>query len=100
MKFTKSDYYEIVALMNHEGGFVEYEKDGETLCFDYDVDVEGYTEDDFNCGYGNGTGAFIPTDATVSITNAVCCNSNGEEVNCDFDENKMIKMYEQELMLA
>lgn len=98
MRLSKNDYYEIEALMSHEGGFVEYEKDGETLCFDYDVDVEGYTEDDFNCGYGNGTGAFIPTGATVRISNVACYNAYGENVSCDFDENEMAKMYECELM--
>lgn len=98
MILEKKDYYEIAALMNREGGEVEYEKEKETLYFDYDVDVDGYVEDDYYCGYGNGTGAWVTTDVTVKIANIECCNSDGKDVDCNFDENKMANIYEHELM--
>lgn len=98
MKLTENDYYGIIAQMDDKSGSVEYDKDGETLYFDYETDVDGYVEDDFYCGYGNGTGAKITTSATVSISEMGCCNSDGEETDCNFDEYKLAKMFECELM--
>ena len=31
------------------------------------VETEGYIEDDYHCGYMNGTGAWIETDRTASV---------------------------------
>ena len=31
------------------------------------VDFEGYIEDDFTCGYGNGTGGWIETYRSASV---------------------------------
>lgn len=98
MELNENDYYEIEALMNADGGTVEYVKDGETLFFDYKCDVSGYVEDDFTCGRGNGTGAFIPMVATVRISNVACYTDDGEETRCDFDEDEMINIYEDELL--
>lgn len=34
---------------------------------DCSIDIDGYDEDDFHCGYGNGTGAYVVTDVCVSL---------------------------------
>lgn len=32
------------------------------------IDIDGYDEDDFHCGYMNGTGAYVVTNVCVSLT--------------------------------
>lgn len=98
MKLNENDYYEIEALMNADGGTAEYVKDGDTLFFDYKCDVVGYVEDDFTCGRGNGTGAFIPSSAEVRITNVGCYDEDGNETECNFDAARMAAVYESALM--
>lgn len=98
MKLTEKDYDKMYSKMNPEGGYVEYEKDGETLCFDYDVETEGYDEDDYHCGYGNGTGAFVITSADVNIHDVDCYNEEGDDVDCDFDESKLEDRLEYDLV--
>ncbi len=34
---------------------------------DCSIDISGYVEDDFHCGYMNGTGAFVVTNVCVSL---------------------------------
>lgn len=44
--------------------------------------VDGYVEDDFHCGYDNGTGAFVVTSVSVSLNISVF-DENDEEVDID-----------------
>lgn len=44
--------------------------------------VDGYVEDDFHCGYMNGTGAFVVTSVSVSLNISVI-DENDEEVDVD-----------------
>lgn len=44
--------------------------------------VDGYVEDDFHCGYMNGTGAFVVTSVSVSLNISVY-DENDEEVDID-----------------
>lgn len=44
--------------------------------------VDGYVEDDFHCGYMNGTGAFVVTSVSVSLSISVI-DENDEEVDVD-----------------
>lgn len=44
--------------------------------------VDGYVEDDFHCGYMNGTGAFVVTSVSVSL-NINVYDENDEEVDID-----------------
>lgn len=87
MKLLNNDYLILAAAVNDESGFVEYEKDGEVLSFDYTMEVEGYEEDD----YFNGTGAWVTTDVILEIENVACCDEEGEEVPFDFDYEKLNK---------
>ena len=34
---------------------------------DCSIDIDGYDEDDFHCGYGNGTGAYVVTSVYVCL---------------------------------
>ena len=46
------------------------------------ISVDGYVEDDFHCGYMNGTGAFVVTSVSVSLSISVY-DENDEEVDID-----------------
>ena len=46
------------------------------------IRVDGYVEDDFHCGYMNGTGAFVVTSVSVSLNISVY-DENDEEVDID-----------------
>ena len=50
------------------------------------IRVDGYVEDDFHCGYMNGTGAFVVTSVSVSLNISVY-DENDEEI--DFDEYEL-----------
>lgn len=47
MKLTANDYYSISEQITEGNGSVEYSKNGETLFFDYTLNVDGYMEDDY-----------------------------------------------------
>lgn len=87
MKLTAEDYCKIAELIEEGESLVEYEKDGETLSFVYELCVDGYTEDD----YYNGTGAFIATDVELFISNVECWDADGETVEVLFDEDEVSK---------
>ena len=44
--------------------------------------VDGYVEDDYTCGYMNGTGAFVVTSVSVSLNISVY-DENDEEIEFD-----------------
>jgi len=50
--------------------------------------ADGYCEDD----YYNGTGAWVATDASVTIDEIEACNEDGDEVSLDIDES-LIELY-------
>lgn len=54
MILSENDYNAIIAMMDDECGSVEYEKDGELLCFDYDVEINGYREDTISTALAHG----------------------------------------------
>lgn len=93
MILTEKDYYEFSSQMGGKG-CVELERGGEILTFDYEITTDGYDEDD----YYNGTGAHITTDVVCNITNISCVDESGKDVQCDFDENKLSSLVEQELL--
>ena len=93
MELTRNDYNDIVDLMDNDSSSVEYEKDGETLYIEYEVELDGYVEDD----YLNGTDAWITTRAIVVITNTKCFDEEGKETECKVDTRLLEKLYEREL---
>lgn len=82
MTLTKQDYQNTYNLMGLEPGkgYVEYEKEGETLCIYYDYEEEGYVEDD----YYNGTGAYVTTYQNLCIEKVESWNEDGDETENDF----------------
>lgn len=85
MILTTSDYKTIASQIEEGKGSVEFEKENETLYFDYSYDVEGYVEDD----YFNGTGAFIETDSSLCIENVESFNEDGEETPNNFCQSEL-----------
>lgn len=92
MTLTKADYQNIYNQMYLEPGkgYVEYEKDGETLCIDYSYEVEGYVEDD----YYNGTGAWVVTYQSLCVESVESYNEDGDETKNDFDDRILERMVE------
>lgn len=50
------------------------------------LETDGYVEDDYYCGYMNGTGAYVETyrNATVELT-ATIYDEDGDEIECVLD---------------
>ena len=85
MKLTDNDYDKIAELMQENESCIEFTKGSETLFIDYEIETDGYSEDD----YYNGTGAFVTTSADVRITDYVVENSDGEIIDFKLDETKL-----------
>lgn len=85
MKLTNEDYDKIAELMQENDLFIEFKKGSETLFIDYEIETDGYSEDD----YFNGTGAFVTTSAEVRITDYSVENSDGENVDLILDETRL-----------
>jgi len=94
MTLNKQDYQNICNLMDLEPGkgYVEYEKDGETLCIDYDYEEEGYVEDDYRCGYMNGTGAWVCTYRSLVVDSYQSYNEDGDETENDFNPSQLERL--------
>lgn len=95
MKLTKSDYQSILDQIEVGTGTIEFEKDGETLIIEYQAEEEGYVEDDFHCGYMNGTGAYIVTSRSLCVTSADSFDEDGDDTENDFSEDLLEKYYKQ-----
>lgn len=95
MKLTKSDYQSILDQIEVGTGTIEFEKDGETLIIEYQAEEEGYVEDDFHCGYMNGTGAYIVTSRSLCVTSADSFDEEGEDTENDFSEDLLEEYYKQ-----
>lgn len=93
MKLTRNDYQELATQIEVGNGTIEFEKDGETLIIDYSAEEEGYVEDDFHCGYMNGTGAYVVTYRSLSIHSADSFDEDGEDTENDFNEDLLEKEY-------
>lgn len=88
MNLTASDYMDIASQIEVGKGSIEFEKENETLFFDYSYEIEGYVEDD----YFNGTGAFIETSSSLYIEGVESFNEDGEETSNDFSESELERM--------
>ena len=56
------------------------------------IETDRYQEDDFHCGYGNGTGAWITTYDSVSISSReLSAYGDGDDkIPCETEEYIMI----------
>lgn len=87
MKLTTNDYENIAQKIENGKGHVEYEKDDELMVIDYELEEDGYIEDD----YYNGTGAFVRTNRYFTAT-ATSCAENGKETENNFNEYELLNM--------
>ena len=85
LNIAQIDYLNIAKQINENGSTIEYEKDGLFLCFDYTYTIEGYREN----VYFNGTGGFVETSRNLEIYNVGAYDEYSNEVDTDFDENKL-----------
>lgn len=90
MNLTASDYMNIALQIEVGKGSIEFEKENETLFFDYSYDVDGYVEDD----YFNGTGAFVETSSSLNIENVESFNKDGDETTNNFCESELERIIE------
>ncbi len=87
-----------------DGSFdIEVELENNTFAYACgSIETESYQEDDFHCGYGNGTGAWVTTYASVCISNLELCayNDDGDEISCELEihESEIEKYCEQQLL--
>ncbi len=88
MILTEKDYQNLAEQICESGEVATIEGD-EYLEVCYDYQEEGYREDDFNLGYGNGTGAWVITDVFLDIRSWSCTDEDGEETDCDLDEYRL-----------
>ena len=65
------------------------------------IKTYGYTEDDYHCGYENGTGAFITTSADVCLSfDVTTCDDDGNETEdvVEIDEDAIIEYIYNEII--
>ena len=79
MKLTNEDYNKIAEMIERGKNSIEYAKGEEVLYLECTYEVEGYVEDDYRCGYENGTGAFVETDRYLTVKDAVVSDGENEE---------------------
>lgn len=94
MKLTINDYQELATQIEVGKGTIEFEKDGEILIIDYKAEEDGYVEDDYHCGYMNGTGAYVVTSRSLSILSVESFDEDGEDTDNDFNDTLLEKEYE------
>lgn len=56
------------------------------------IEIDGYVEDDFHCGYMNGTGAWIETHREVSVSIKLT-DEDGNEYAADLDAENEVYNY-------
>lgn len=88
MNLTDNDYQELAEQI-YEGGELACIEGDEYLEVHYDYDEESYQENDFYCGYSNGTGAWVTTAVNLCVNRWSCTDEDGKETDCDFDECKL-----------
>ena len=96
MTLTREDYRNIWNEIEQSQGQgecqMEYEKEGEVLSIEYTYEEEGYVEDDFRCGYMNGTGAWVCTYRSLVVDSFQSFNEDGDETENDFNPATLEKM--------
>ena len=56
------------------------------------VETDGYIEDDYHCGYMNGTGAWVETYRAASV-DLTAYDEDGNEYEIDKESNTIIEKY-------
>ena len=56
------------------------------------IEIDGYIEDDYHCGYQNGTGAWIETNRAASVE-LTAYDEDGNEYEIDNESNNIIDKF-------
>lgn len=93
---TDTDYEIAEALLDYVGEdhiCTEIEIGNNVIGINGYIRTYGYAEDDFHCGYGNGTGYNVTTSADISLSFGVkSFDDDGNEIESqlDIDEDGII----------
>ena len=78
---------------DEDGRFdIDIELDTITINAQGCIEIDGYIEDDYHCGYMNGTGAWIETNRAASV-DLTAYDEDGNEYEIDNESNNIIDKY-------
>ena len=78
---------------DEDGRFdLDIELDTITINAQGTIEIDGYVEDDYHCGYMNGTGAWIETYRAASVE-LTAYDEDGNEYEIDNESNNIIEQY-------
>lgn len=78
---------------DEDGRFdIDIELDTITINAQGTIEIDGYVEDDYHCGYMNGTGAWIETYRAASV-DLTAYDDDGNEFELDNESNDIITQY-------
>ncbi len=83
----------LAEIHNEDGNFsIDIELDTITINAQGWVEIDGYIEDDYHCGYMNGTGAFVETYRAASVE-LTAYDEDGNAYEVDKESNNIIDKY-------
>ena len=83
----------LAEIHDEEGHFdIDIELDTITINAQGCIEIDGYVEDDYHCGYMNGTGAWVETYRAASV-DLTAYDEDGNEYEIDKQSNKIIDKY-------
>lgn len=78
---------------DEDGRFdIDIELDTITINAQGCIEIDGYVEDDYHCGYQNGTGAWVETYRAASV-DLTAYDEDGNEYEIDKESNTIIEKY-------
>ena len=78
---------------DEDGRFdIDIELDCLTINAQGTIEIDGYVEDDYHCGYMNGTGAWVETYRAASV-DLTAYDEDGNEYEIDKESNTIIEKY-------
>ena len=83
----------LAEIHDEDGRFdIDIELDTITINAQGCIEIDGYIEDDYHCGYMNGTGAFVETYRAASV-DLTAYDEDGNEYEIDKESNNIIDKY-------
>lgn len=83
----------LAEIHGEDGRFdIDIELDSLTINAQGTIEIDGYVEDDYHCGYMNGTGAWVETYRAASVELAAY-DEDGNEYEIDNESNTIIDKY-------
>lgn len=83
----------LAEIHDEDGRFdLDIELDTITINAQGTIEIDGYVEDDYHCGYMNGTGAWIETYRAASV-DLTAYDDDGNEFELDNESNDIITQY-------